>query len=317
VTDDWMGGKFFRDGMNMWRDSLPMAGSYTRGMGQLADAFGFTPSAMLREVVSTARRQLIGKPVEFDVGTNTVSLVLEDLRVDSTSMGPALGQLGDVELTAGELRWNEIQVERVVARLRNVHVQPGTTPVFVAAPIEFELTLSEATVRQLTQAGRIGQKVEVELGDDVAYVRPVRGRRLGHIDVALEPAPRHVNLVVTDLHAADRVRIRRGLGAVPRLRVDLPKALHNRVHAVDIERGRLVLRGHVAEWREPVGMTEIEQLVDRLGVFRGGVLEIPRADDETLDGVVDRARAAEMSVIDPGADAADPLDADPNDDAGR
>ena len=93
MAEDWVGGKFFRDGMNMWRDSLPMAGSYTRGMGQLADAFGFTPSAMLREVVSTARRQLIGKPVEFDVGTNTVSLVLEDLRVDSTSMGPALGQL--------------------------------------------------------------------------------------------------------------------------------------------------------------------------------------------------------------------------------
>lgn len=317
MTDDWIGGKFFRDGMNMWRDTLPIAGSYTKGMGQLADMFGFTPSAMLREVVSTARRQLIGKPVEFDVGTNRLSLALEDLHVDSTSMGPALGQLGDVGFEAGDLRWNHIDVERVVARLRNVHVQPGTTPVLVAAPIEFEFTLAESTVRQLTQSSRIGQKVEVELGDDVAYVRPMRGRRLGHIDIALEPAPRHVNLVVTHLHAADRVRIRRGLGAIPRLRIGLPEALHNRVHAIDVEDGNLVLRGHVAEWREPIGLTEIEQLVDRLGSFRGGVLEVPRADDDALDGVVDRARAAELSGVDPGADAADPIDGDADDDAGR
>ncbi|MDX2381665.1 MAG: hypothetical protein QNM02_18120 [Acidimicrobiia bacterium] len=316
MTDDWIGGKFFRDGMNMWRDTLPIAGSYTKGMGQLADMFGFTPSAMLREVVSTARRQLIGKPVEFDIGTDRVGLVLEDLGVDSTSMGPALGQLGDVELLAGDLRWNDIEVERVVARLRNVHVQPGTTPVLVAAPIEFEITLVEDAVRGLLRSSRVGQKVEVELGDDAAYVRPLRGRRLGHIDVALEPAPRHVNLIVTDLHAADRVRIRRGLGAVPRLRVDLPEALHNRVHAIDVENGKVVLRGHVAEWREPIGVAEVEQLVDRLGSFRGGVLEVPRAAD-AFEGVVDRARNAELSTVDPGPDAADPIDGDADDDTGR
>lgn len=317
MTDDWIGGKFFREGMSMWRDSLPLAASYTRGVGQLADMFGFTPSAMLREIVSTARRQLTGRSVEFDVGTSSVSLVLQDLRVDSTSMGPALGQLGNVELDAVDLLWEDIEVERVVARLRNVHVQPGTTPVLVAAPIEFELWLSEMTVQQLTQASRIGQKVEIELGEDEASVRLLRGRRLGNIAVTLEPGPHHVNLVVTNVHAADRVRIRRGLGAVPRLRIGLPPVLQNRVHAVDIEDGRVVLRGHVAEWREPIGLAEIEQLVDRLGSFRGGVIEVPRADDDSLHGVVDRARAAELSGLDPGADAADPVDGDADDDTGR
>ncbi len=297
MADDWIGGKFFRESMGMWRDTLPLAGSYTSGMGQLADAFGFTPSAILREIVSTARRRLIDRPVAFDVGTSPVSLVLREIAVDSTTMGPALGQLGDVELEASDLRWNEIDVEHAVARLRNVHIQPGTTPVLIAAPIEFEFAIGESTVHHLTRSSRIGQRVEIELADDVAYIRPVRGRRLGHIDVVLEPAPRHVNLIVTHLHAADRVRIRRGLGALPRLRVDLPEALHNRVHAIDVDHGRVVLRGHVAEWREPIGLTELEQLVGRLRSFDGGVLEVPRADD-ALDGAVDRARAAENSPVD-------------------
>jgi hypothetical protein len=298
MADDWIGGKFFREGMSMWRDTLPLAGSYTRGIEQLADMFGFTPSAILREIVSTARRQLIDRPVAFDVGTSTISLVLREIAVDSTTMGPALGQLGDIELEASDLRWNGIDVEHAVARLRNVHVQPGTTPVLVAAPIEFQFAIGESTVRHLTRSSRIGRRVEIELADDVAYIRPVRGRRLGRIDVVLEAAPRHANLIVTDLHAADRVRIRRGLGALPRLRVGLPEALHNRVHAIDVDHGRVVLRGHVAEWREAIGLTELEQLVGRLGSFDGGVLEVPRADDDALDGTVDRARAAEFSPVD-------------------
>jgi hypothetical protein len=230
--------------------------------------------------------------------------VPREIAVDSTTMGPALGQLGDIELEASDLRWNGIDVEHAVARLRNIHVQPGTTPVLVAAPIEFQFAIGENTVRHLTRSSRIGRRVEIELADDVAYIRPVRGRRLGRIDVVLEAAPRHVNLIVTDLHAADRVRIRRGLGALPRLRVGLPEALHNRVHAIDVDDGRIVLRGHVAEWREPIGITELEQLVDRLGSFGGGVLDVPRADDE-LDGAVDRARAAEFSPIDGPDDHSD------------
>lgn len=304
MADDWIGGKFFRESIGMWRDTLPLAGSYTRGMGQLADMFGFTPSAILREIVSTARKKFIGRQAAFDVGTSTVSLVLREITVDSTMMGPALGQLGDVELEATDMRWNEIDVERALARLRNVHVQPGSTPVLVAAPIEFEFTIDESTVHRLTRSSKIGRRVEIELADDVAYIRPLRGRRLGHIDVVLEPAPRHVNLIVTHLHAADRVRIRRGLGALPRLRISLPEALHNRVHAVDVDDGRIVLRGHVAEWREPIGVAELEQLVDRLGSFGGGVLEVPRADDE-LDGAVDRARAAELSPVDGPDDDSD------------
>ena len=310
MADDWIGGKFFRESMGMWRDTLPLAGSYTSGMGQLADMFGFTPSAVLREIVSTARRRLIDRPVAFDVGTSPVSLVLREIAVDSTTMGPALGQIGDVELEASDLRWNGIDVEHAVARLRNVHVQPGTTPVLIAAPIEFEFAIGESTVHQLTRSSRIGQRVEIELADDVAYIRPVRGRRLGHIDVVLEPAPRHINLIVTHLHAADRVRIRRGLGALPRLRVDLPEALHNRVHAIDVDHGHVVLRGHVAEWREPIGLTELEQLVGRIRSFDGGVLEVPRADD-ALDGAIDRARAAEISPVDEPVD--EPVDGSSHD----
>jgi hypothetical protein len=81
------------------------------------------------------------------------------------------------------------------------------------------------------------------------------------------------------------------------LRVPLPDVLHNRVHAVDVENGQVILRGHVAEWREPVGPAQLEQLVDRLTAFDGGVLQVPREPSAPLDGPVDRARAAEAAPV--------------------
>lgn len=290
--------RLLRESFGVWRGFAPLAEPYTRSMVELADLFGFTPSAILGEIVSSARSRLVGRPVEFDVGTDTLSLLLRDITLESDPIGPAIGQLGDLEVVAGDLRWRGVTVDHLVARLRNVHIQPGSTPVVVAAPVEFELTVSAEQVSALAASTSIGQKVSIELGDDVASVHPLKGRSLGHVDVHFEPAPRHVNLVLRQVHAGERWKIGRGLGALPQLRFALPAVLHNRVHAVDVEDGRIVLRGHVAEWREPIGPTQLQQLAERLGAYDGGILEVPRSDADTLDGVVDRARAAELDAQD-------------------
>jgi hypothetical protein len=114
--------------------------------------------------------------------------------------------------------------------------------------------------------------------------------------VSLEPGPRHVGLHVEQVHAADRWRIGTGVGSLTPLRYPLPEVLHNRVHSIHIEPDRVLLRGHVAEWREPVGVDQLERLVDRLRRFSNGVLRVPRHDDDgVLGGAVDRARAAESA----------------------
>jgi hypothetical protein len=297
MSDGSIGGRIFREGLGFWRDVAPLAEPYARGVGQLADLFGFTPSAILQQVVTAAGAELIGRPVEIDVGTATVSLVPRAVDLESSTLGPAIGQLGDLELVASDLHWNGLTVERATARLRNVHLQPASTPVLVAAPIEFEIVLDETEVRRIARSTSVGTRVEVILDDDVASIRPLKRRGLGRVDVVLEPSPRHINLVVERVHAADRWHIGRGLGALPRLRLPLPDVLHNRVHAVDVENGQVILRGHVAEWREPVGPAQLEQLVDRLTAFDGGVLRVPREPSAPLDGPVDRARAAEAAPV--------------------
>lgn len=301
MGDESIGGRIFREGLGFWRDVAPLAEPYTRGFGQLADLFGFTPAAMLRQVVAAARAELVGRPVEIDVGTATATLVLREIDLESSTLGPAIGQLGDLELTASDLRWNDITVEHAVARLRNVHLQPDSSPVLVAAPVEFEVTIDGPEVRRLAAATSVGQRIEVSIDGDVAAIRPLKRRGLGRLDVDLEPSARHINLVVRRVHVADRWQFGRALGALPQLRVPLPDVLHNRVHAVDVEDGEVVLRGHVAEWREPVGPAQLEQLVDRLVAYDGGVLRVPRQRDVPLAGPVDRARAAEEATIEDDA----------------
>jgi hypothetical protein len=292
-----IGGRIFREGLGFWRDVAPLAEGYTRGVGQLADLFGFTPAAMLRQVVAAARAELVGRTVEIDVGSATVSLVLRQIDLESSTLGPAIGQLGDLELVADDLHWNGTTIDHALARLRNVHLQPGATPVLVAAPVEFEIAIDAPEVHRIAASTAIGQRVEVFLDGDVASVRPLKRRRLGRLDVELEPSPRHIDLVVRRVHAADRWQFGRGLGVLPRLRVPLPEVLHNRVHAVDVDDGEIILRGHVAEWREPVGPAQLELLVDRLGSYDGGLLRVPREPNAPLDGPVDRARAAEEAAI--------------------
>jgi hypothetical protein len=290
VTD--FGGRLLREGMQLWRGVAPLAEPYAKGLGHLVDLFGFMPAATLQEVVSIARGQLVDRPAEIDVGTSSMKLVLRDIALASRPMGPALGQLGDVRIVATDVHWNGMHLDRIEARLRNVHFQPGSTAVLVAAPVEFEITVDAEEVDRLVAESAVGAKVVLELGDAVARLRPIRGARLGHADVVFEPGPRYVHVVIVELHAADRLRIRRGLSAIPTPRFELPSVLRTRVHAIDIAPDAVVLRGHVAEFREPVGFEELQQLADRLESFVGGVLEVPRTEDSAVTEP-DRARAAE------------------------
>lgn len=266
-----------REGVSRWRSLMPqLAEPLAAGMAQIADLYGFSPASTVREVLSLTSERLRGRDLTLRFGAAEVRLVLEELRGAAPPLGPPIGQFGDIEADLVDVRWgNEGRLDRVAVRARNVHVQPGTPAVVVAAPVEVRAVVGQETLDQLVAAA--APRIAVELGGDTARARWVGRERLGHVEVEGRTEGDDVVLVPTAAVVGESRRLRVPPRVAPRIRIPVPDALRSgRIGEVAVAGGELVVSGSLAEWREPVTPLQLEQIIRGIRTFTGTVLSLPR-----------------------------------------
>jgi hypothetical protein len=157
-----------------------------------------------------------------------------------------------------------------------VHVQPGSPPTVVAAPVRVEATFDQAAVDEAVAEHT--ELATVELTGD-GRVRAALAQRSGWGHIDLVPRVEGPNLVLQPdavvVRGWDRLS---GLARrLPPVRIRLPEVLAGaHVSGVAVAPGRLVVHAVLEEWREPVTAGQLDQLVRRVQRFTGTLLEIPR-----------------------------------------
>ncbi len=96
------------------------------------------PGYPFAAVVGAARAWLVGKPRSFRVSGHDLTLTLTDIAVEGSDVARAVGQYGQVRISARDVEWDGYQFERLEVLARNVHLRPGSQPTLIAAPLLVE-----------------------------------------------------------------------------------------------------------------------------------------------------------------------------------
>ncbi len=274
---DWLGDRF-REGMSAWFEIFPgLAESSARLVEQTADLFGFTPATAFGQVVEVARRRLVGREATFDLGGAELTMTLESIDVTTSPIGPAIGQLGDVDVSATSVHWHGIEIARVDATLHNVHLQPRSSPLLVIAPITFRVVADAEEVQRLFEETPAARHAQLSLGDGIVTLRHRTRTGIGRVDGILRPSGDHVRVDVDAIHAANRWNLGRAIGtALPAIDLPLPPILQHRVRSIEVHPDSVVVEGLAGEFREVVRVEQVETMLRRLSAFDGDLLRVPR-----------------------------------------
>ena len=219
------------------------------------------PGDPFTAIVDAARSWLVGKERTLRFAGQDLTMILTDITVEGWELARAVGQYGQVRLTARDVRWAGYQFERMEVRARNVHLRPAARPSLVSAPVlvegfvaapaasrwlagvspRLELTM-RAGVPQVGLAGAPWASLEVEPGADGGSLR-IQPR-------ALHLLERRLSLPSPAFHLP-----------VP----DLPAGLT--LTSVEPAPGGFVVRGTLSEWQRSVARDDVDRL---LAAMRGG-----------------------------------------------
>jgi hypothetical protein len=227
-----------------------------------------------RTLFTTLRRLIVGRRLSVQLSQGNIVLTVTEFDSSLDMLGLSVGQLGDVRLVATELNWENVQFDRAVATLHNVHLRPGLPPVLVAAPVELSLELPASILDELFRWAM--PKFIGEVGDDgVARLHWARRPGLAALEVDAQPdgstlwlKPRGIALL----------RRRWPLPArAPAWPVRLPNLPHGlRLTGVTFGAGLLHLRGTVPEWRMDIPRGRVEDIINQLSSM-GEVLNLTKA----------------------------------------
>jgi hypothetical protein len=235
--------------------------------GLLPEAAAATPVAALDALLRTAARRLAGR--RFTVPGTGLRLRVETLDVRPDPMGLALGQFDDVRLVARDLEWRGWACERLVLVCRNVHVRPLPAAAVVSAPVEVEVVLPAAVLRERVAARRPEARLDVG-ADGEARLRWARRPGWGAVLVAADVLGSAVHVRPVALQPGDRqdgrrIRLPRWL---PPVRIPVPVLARGlRLREITTGPEVVVLRLVADEWREAVSVRRLAELLvglDRL-----------------------------------------------------
>jgi len=258
---DWL--PFYRSWADEWRRnweevlSTSSASAASLGMPQP----GTFPGDLFMMMVGAARSWLIGKKRAFLFRGHDLTLFLADISVEGSDLARAVGQYGQVTISARDIGWGGYQLEWMEIRARNVHVRPGTRPVLVAAPVLFEaLVPASAASRWLAT---VSPRLNLTLQAGIPQIA-VPGAPWARLEVEAGAQGRSIRIQPRALHLRDRRLSLRS----PAFHVSL-SALPGGIMLTSVvpAPGGFVLRGVISEWQRPLSPDDIERL---LAAMRGG-----------------------------------------------
>lgn len=259
----WMRGDWFASAAEApARDAAKAMQHFVGSVTPSTDLGSLSPPMLIEQLIELVRDRLVGRTITLSTNAGPVHVVPERVDARPSSVGLAVGQLGDIEVAATDVRWDRGHVDRAELRFRNVHIKPGNRPAIVAAPVEVTFTAQAETVARLVADRR--PNLTVELGTEgVARVGLARHRRVGQVEVAPQLAGDHVRLVVTGAHLAGR---RIGLGrGVPTASIPVPPFPSGlRIHDVVVQGSSVVVSGMIPELSRPLSLSSLRKLQRRI-----------------------------------------------------
>ena len=219
-------------------------------------------------MMAAAHAWLVGKKRTLRFSGREVTLVLANISVDGTDLARAVGQYGQVRITAQEVRWDIHQLERVEIRARNVHLQPGASPILVAAPVLWEAFVSAPAASRWLATAVTRFKMALDAGPRGPQIR-LAGMPWARLEVETGAEGRSIRIRPRALQLLTRrVPLR-----CPAFNLSLP-ALPRGVMLTSAEPapGGFVVRGLLSEWQRSLSRDDIE-----------GLLAGMRAGKERLD----------------------------------
>lgn len=261
-----------------WDDSLralDMLGSVWSSTGGPIVSAGaaWSVAAPYRTVFTTLQQLLIGKRVTMGIGDKDVMLTVTEFESPLDPRALAVGQLGEVRLSASDITWDDHRLESASAVLHNVHVRPGVPPVVVAAPAELTFELPATIFDEVLH--RAVPQLRGELHTDgTTRLHWARRPGWGALEVGVE-------VVGTTLWLRPRTLVtwqRRWKvpGVVPGYPVPLPELPHGLVvTGVNLGPDSVELSAILPEWQMELPVRNLEDLISQWGEQAGaGVLSL-------------------------------------------
>lgn len=202
--------------------------------------------ALLDRLLRRAARRLIGRRFTVPGTGGELVLRLDAVRARPEPLSVAVGQFGDVGVSASDVEWRGVPIRRLDLDCRNVHVRPTGTA--VAAPVTLEVAVGIDVVRDLVAAARPAVRIDAGASGQARVAWSHRAETAA-VHVVPEIAGRALQLRPTVLEI--RSRRFRLPGWLPPARIalpDLPRDLRLR----DVEPGadEVVLRLVAGQWAE-------------------------------------------------------------------
>jgi hypothetical protein len=188
-------------------------------------------------------------------------MVLTDITTERPDLARAIGQYGEVGVTARDVEWQGHHFQRLSVKARNVHLRPGSRPTLVVAPVLIEtFVTAPAASRWLAT---VSSRLELIMQAGVPQVGVIGAP---WVRLEIEPGAEGRSILVRPraLHVGDR-RLSLRLPAFPAPLPALPAGLM--LTAVEPAPGGFAVRGLLSEWRRPMSREDIERL---LSTMRGG-----------------------------------------------
>lgn len=225
-----------------------------------------TPAQMLQTAIQTIGEQFLHRRVRFRAGGSIVTMTPVELDCRVDSIGLARGQFAAIRMTAENVRWGDVRLQRLTLICRDIRLRSVYAPALVFGSVEVHVAVAAKEVRE--QVARLHPELTVDIGRDRAIrAHWARVQRAGHL--VIEPRVEQSTVYLQPTTAGvSRVR----LDVVRRIRpwtIEIPPLPYGlRVTAVEAGDRQLLLYGISDQARERLSNIPINEL---LGLVRAAV----------------------------------------------
>jgi hypothetical protein len=235
------------DPFDLWRLMLPSEEQVARPLALQAEMLSMLGGrSALQGLLDAVRARLVGRKLTFGSGADALTLTLEDVAANPDPLLLAVGQLGEVTLTAKQVQWREFEFVAARATARNTHTRPGARPVLIAAPVDLVVSVSDAQLNRLV--ARRSPRVELQITDDARVVARLRRHPTwGWLEV--EPSVEGRRVMFRPLRLGTSRKTSRILPTLPHVHFALPLGDDLHVTRLDVRAASLDVHIRLSEWR--------------------------------------------------------------------